>query len=555
MAAAMGVLHGAPVEFEPVEDVPSGGVLLALPALLQNGLLAHSRQLFSMPEGYYPLESIFLLLAFMALGRISSLEALRYQAPGEWGKLMGLDRIPEVRTLRSKLSALCSRSGQAEIWSSTLAKEWLEDQAPEAAGVFYADGHVRIYHGKLTKLPRRYIARERLCLRGTTEYWVNAMDGQPFFLVTRPVDPGILTVLREEIVPRLERDAPGQPDSGSLEADPLRSRFTLVFDREGYSPSFFAEMKTRRIAILSYHKFPGEPWPQSEFRTQKVTLVHGEEVELELAERGVCLSNGMWVREIRQRSQSGTQSSILCTDYRSEATRAAACMFARWCQENFFKYMREHYNIDRLIEHGCEPIPDSTRVVNPHWRALDAQVRHHNAKLNRELASFAAASLPAHPKPEDIGKWEHKKATLQSAIEQRRQKIETLKSERKAAGKHIAVKDLPEEDRFSQLRSEKKHFIDTIKLIAYRAETAMAGLAREHMARHDDARSLMRQLYETSIDLLPDPQSKTLTVRLHHLTARVHDEVIAKLCEELTATETVFPGTDLRLIFQLLGSS
>jgi hypothetical protein len=82
MAAAMGVLHGAPVEFEPVEDVPSGGVLLALPALLQNGLLTHSRQLFSVPEGYYPLESIFLLLAFMALGRIPSLEALRHQAPG-----------------------------------------------------------------------------------------------------------------------------------------------------------------------------------------------------------------------------------------------------------------------------------------------------------------------------------------------------------------------------------------------------------------------------------------------------------------------------------------
>jgi hypothetical protein len=71
------------------------------------------------------------------------------------------------------------------------------------------------------------------------------MDGQPFFLVTRPVDPGILTVLREEIVPRLEGDAPAQPDSSSLEADPLRSRFTLVRrlpDREGYSPCFFAEI-------------------------------------------------------------------------------------------------------------------------------------------------------------------------------------------------------------------------------------------------------------------------------------------------------------------------
>ena len=158
-------------------------------------------------------------------------------------------------------------------------------------------------------------------------------------------------------------------------------------------------MKEKRIAILSYHKFPGEPWPSSEFGTRKVTLVHGEEVDMELAERGACLSNGLWVREIRQRSSSGTQSSILCTDYRGDATRVAACLFARWCQENFFKYMREHYHLDRLIEYGCEPIPDSTPVVNPQWRALDAQVRHHNGKLTRELASFAAISLPEDPTP------------------------------------------------------------------------------------------------------------------------------------------------------------
>ncbi len=129
-----------------------------------------------MLEGFYPLESIFLLLALIALARIPSLEALRYVAPGEWGKLMGLDRIPEVRTLRQKITQLCSEQGLAERWSNALAKQWMA-QEPECAGVFYADGHVRVYHGKLTDLPRRYIARERLCLRGTTDYWVNAMDG------------------------------------------------------------------------------------------------------------------------------------------------------------------------------------------------------------------------------------------------------------------------------------------------------------------------------------------------------------------------------------------
>ena len=546
---------GAPIKFERAIDVPGGGVLLALPALLQNGLLAHSRKFFSMPESFYRLESIFLLLAFMALARIRSIEALRYQPPGEWGKFMGLDRIPEVRTLREKIGDLCSENGQAAAWSGTLAKEWMEAQPSESAGVFYADGHVRVYHGKLTKLPRRYIAREKLCQRGTTDYWINAMDGQPFFVVTRPVDPGMISVLRDEIVPRLEREAPGQPDAAALKADPRSSRFTLVFDREGYSPAFFAEMKKKRIAILSYHKFPGDPWPEAEFRTHKVTLIQGQEVAMELAERGTCLSNGLWVREIRRRTPSGKQSSIICTDYQGDLVRMAACMFARWCQENFFRYSRQHFGLDRLAEYGCEPLPDTTRVVNPRWRVLDALVRHHNGKRIRELANFGALDLSEDPKPAEIAKWEFAKAALQAAIEERSTIIATLKAERKAVGKHIEIGNLPPEDRFLALYSERKHFVDTIKMIAYRAETAMASLACEHMKRKDDARSLMRQLYGCAADLEPDSEAGTLTVRLHRLTAQGHDAVVVQICEELTATETIFPGTELRLIFQFVGSS
>jgi len=506
-----------------------------------------------MPEGFYPLESIFVLLALIALARIPSLEALRYVAPGEWGKLIGLDRIPEVRTLRQKITELCAEPGRVERWSHALAKQWMAEE-PQSAGVFYADGHVRVYHGKLTDLPRRYVARERLCLRGTTDYWVNAMDGQPFFVVSCAVDPGLLSVLREHIVPRLKADVPNQPTQGQLQADPLLSRFTIVFDREGYSPEFFAQMKQQRVAVLTYHKFPGELWPEGEFRPHQVSLVNGEQVTMELAERGVQLSNALWVREVRHLSEKGHQSSILSTDYRSDLTRVAVAMFARWCQEIFFKYMRQHYNLDRLIEYGTEAIPDTTRVVNPAWRELDSQIRRQNGLLSRELLQFAEIQLPQELEPKEVEAYERKKGRLQQAIEERRHQIDQLKTQRKALAKHIEIKDLPDKDRFQRLRSEKKHFIDTIKLIAYRAETALAQLAREKLKRLDDARSLIRQLFRTEVDLIPDPQNKALTVRLHPLTTQAHDEVVRHLCEELTFTETVFPGTDLRLIYEISGS-
>jgi hypothetical protein len=314
VAASLGKLDGASIEFEVVNDVPEGGVLLALPALLENGLLTHSREIFSMPEGFYPLESIFLLLALMALARISSVEQLRYEAPGEWGKLLGLDRIPEVRTLRAKVAALCSQEGRAQRWSGTLAKQWMQAEPP-CAGVLYIDAHVRVYHGELTDLPRRYIARQRLCLRGVTDYWVNAMDGRPFFCLTQAVDPGMVEVLRAQLVPRLLKDVPDQPAEADLKADPLRSRLTIVFDRGGYSPDLFAWLKEQRIAILTYHKFAGASWPEPEFYRQEVTLINGETIAMALAERGTRLSNGLWVREVRRLNEGGHQTAILSTDY------------------------------------------------------------------------------------------------------------------------------------------------------------------------------------------------------------------------------------------------
>jgi hypothetical protein len=92
--------------------------------------------------------------------------------------------------------------------------------------------------------------------------------------------------------------------------------------------------------------------------------------------------------------------------------------------------------------------------------------------------------------------------------------FEQLKTQRKAVPKHIEIKDLPEQDRFDRLRSEKKYFIDTIKLIAYRAETALAQLAREKIKRLDEARSLIRRSVPgktVSVDVISAQMWRTIS--------------------------------------------
>jgi biotin operon repressor len=554
VCAAVGLIAAAPLEFQTVDDVPMGGVLCALPALLALGLLSHTRETFALPNGFYPIESIFIALALLALARVRSLESLRYQAPGEWGKLIGLDRIPEVKTMREKLGLLCAEPGRAQRWSSALAKEWMA-AAPEAAGTVYVDGHVRVYHGNLTKLPRRYVARDRLLLRGTTDYWANAMDGQPFFVVTQPVDPGLLTVLRETIVPRLKTDLPGQPSAAELDANPYLSRFTFVFDRAGYSPAFFEEMWKERIAIITYHKFPDAPWDDAEFATRRVRLVSGEEVDLDLAERGTRLGKTFWLREIRHRDSRGHQTSVLTTDYIRPLEHVAVAMFARWCQENFFKYMLEHFGLDRLIEYGTEPIPDTTTVVNPAWRKLDGQVRKLAGALAKDQAKFGALLMPPECTATEATQYEQQKGALLQAIQAHQGELVLLKEQRKAARKHVEIKDLPEEDRFSQLQADKKHLVDTIKMVAYRAETALVRLVAETLKRaEDDARAWIRGLFQSAVDLRPDLQAKTLTVRVHRQATAAQDITLEHVCEELTATETIYPGSQLRLVFAPVGS-
>jgi len=554
VAAAMGALDGAPLEFEAADDIPQGGVLCALPALLALGLLHRTRETFSLPKGFYPIDTIFLVMGFLALARVRALEELRYQSPGEWGKIIGLDRIPEVKTLREKLSLLCDEAGRAQRWSGEIAKEWMK-ASPEAAGTLYVDGHVRVYHGKLTKLPRRYVAREKLCLRGTTDYWVNAMDGQPFFVVTKPIDPGLIAVLRDELVPRLKKDVPNQPGEEVIEANPLRHRFTLVFDRAGYSPEFFKEMRIAGVAVLTYHRFPDADWPVEEFTTCEVELVNGDLVSLELAERGTRLSNGLWIREVRERDSRGHQTSVLSTDFERPLARIAAAMFARWCQENFFKYMLENYGLDRLVEHALDPLPDTARVVNPAWRKLDSQVRSEVGRLSRSQAEFGAIHLQPEPSAEQAAAFEQKKGRILQSVQTRQAAVADLKAQRKNTPGHILVKDLPEQDRFSQLKTDKKHLVDTIKMIAYRAETILVGIAREKLARsREDARAWVRGLFQSSVDLRPDQMAGTLTVVIHRQATAAQDAVLLHLCAELNETETIYPGTKMRLVFVPVGS-
>jgi len=549
-AAAIGLAGGAATRFEPAADVALGGVLCGLPALCANGIFSGLDRHLSLPKGYYTARHILCVLGFMALARIRRPEQLRHQPPGELGKTVGLDRVPEVRTLREKIAILAATGTPGE-WMRELSHNWMQDD-PDEAAYLYVDGHVRVYHGSDAVLPRRYVSRQKLCLRGTTDYWVNDALGRPFFVVSKAVTDGLAAALLDDILPELLVAVPGQPTAEQLAADPLLHRFVVVFDREGSHHSLLSRLWEQRIGAITYRKAVTDTWPENEFTATEVPCPGGGTTSMRLASRQSQITARpaapLPVLEVRRLTDSGHQTAIITTARSLENPAVAGRVFSRWCQENYFGYMMEHFDIDGLVEYGSEEIPGTTQVINPAWRTLDKQVAQLNTRLRKHQARLGAAPPPD---PDD-GPAIERRATLLETIQNLNADREQLKLRRRATPRKVAVSDLPESERPRQLLPLAKTLTDTVKMIAYRAETALVGLLRPRLANEAEARALVRELFVSSADLEPDDASGTLTVRVHRMALPVHDRAIALLLADLTEAAFRHPETGQRLIYQLV---
>lgn len=547
MMAALGLIKSVTARFARCDDVMMGGLLAGLPALCANGLLSGIGKHLSLPGGFYSCLHIVVLLGFMALGRIRRPEGLRHVPPGELGIVMGLDRVPEVRTLRKKITVM-TQTGHPEAWMKELSCQWMEDD-PEEAGYLYVDGHVRVYHGSKANLPRRYVSRERLCLRGATDYWINDALGRPFFVVSKTVTEGLGATLMDDIVPQLLASVPHQPSQQALDQDPLLHRFAVIFDREGASHSLLSALWQHRIAAITYRKNVADQWEQSEFEQMEMPVPGGGTTRMMLAQRETAISasgRSIPVTEVRRLTKTGHQTAIISTGRTLPTVIIAGRMFARWCQENFFAYMMQHYDIDGLVQYGAQDIPGTVQVVNPAWRAQDKAVRQTRRELDKLLAQLGKLH---ECEPED--KAAYKKAELFETIEEMKAVLEQQRLERKRLKRKVAIESLPEAQRPTQLVQLNKTLTDTIKMIAYRAETALVGLLSSHLNKEEEARALVRQLLVSAADIIPDPAENILTVRIHRMACPAHDNAIQALLETLNEMEFRHPETNARMVYTL----
>ncbi len=541
-AASAGKLTEALPSFSSNEGVRNAGVLLAIPALLSLGYLDVAQNVYgSLKKGFYGLKSTFLIMAFMALLRIKNPEQLKNSQPGDLGIILGLDRAPEVKTLRRKLREL-GNYNKAYDFLDELSKKWIEKDS-DIIGFFYVDGHVRPYHGRKHKIPKTHVARRRLCMPATTDFWVNGSNCEPVFFVTSEANNSLLSTLKNDIIPNL------QSKKGK------EQNLTVIFDREGWSPKSYEEWacQEERIDVITYRKGKYDPWPLENF-VEVESHVRGKTLKYLLGEQSIKIKKGFWVREVRRLCDNGHQTSIITTRQDLPAEEIARRMFFRWNQENYFKYMREEFNLDHLVSRDVEQGNQERMVPNPFKKEQKKNLEKLKKSLKKEKEEYGEKA---------VNNDEGRRNTMRGfniANSGCKKKIVALEKEInqiadliKQIPDKVMIKEILDEQEIIKLETEKKRLTDTIKMTCYQTETLLVNAIGGSYARDfDEGRAFIKSVLQHTADIVPDKINKTLTVNFHTMSSNRKNVALKKLCEVVNVEKSCYPGTDLKMIFSAL---
>lgn len=532
--ARMGLLDDAVPLFCENAKVSFAGFLLAIPPLASSGVFEVAKKIYgSIGPSFYGLRTTLLTLLMMAILRIKRPEGLKEKSPANLGLLMGLDRAPEVKTLRRKLTRL-ALFGKAYEFLKMLAHLRVKQQG-KALGYLYIDGFVRAYHGK-RKLSKAYVSRRRLAMPGMTDYWVNDQNGEPLFVVPSEANYGLVKMLKPVLV-----------EIRSLVG---KRRATVVFDRGGWSPRLFREILDLGFDMMTYRK--GKTRKISKERFQEHSLnVDGRTVKYQLHEQPVRFLKGkLRLRQVTRLREDGHQTQIVTSRQDISAGVVAYRMFERWRQENYFKYMQQEYALDALVDYKFEPVDLATEVPNPERRAAEKQLKAARQELAKREEKYGAEAFD-HPESQRPPMRGFKIADSMDGREVQwwRARVEKLEQKVRSLPKRVTAGEAYKGE-LVRLSQERKLLTDGIKMIAYQAESALLNLVRPYYSRTDEeGRKLIVSCFQNSGVL--ELKENKLIVTFDPLSSAHRTSALAELCRELNECEVKYPGTGLVLEYRV----
>ena len=556
-AARWGKLPYADPVFTPAARVPLAGLLLAIPALQATGLLPCATTVFGcLPNGFYGLDTMLIEGVLRALAGEPRAEGATRVDPHALGRILGLDRSPEVKTIRRKITALAATGRADELLAAMAATHVarLDASDPDLLAVFYVDGHVRAYQGA-RKVAKTHLSRLKFPAPATVETWVSDAAGDPVLVVMAQPGASLAMELRA-LLPDLRR-AVGDT-----------RRVLVGFDRGGWSPALFAHMDAAGFDVLTWRKGVAEDVDEGLFTDLTYTDETGRTHAWLVADTTVDLPVGdddvFTMRQVSLtvpgtktgRENDGQdctrQIHILTTRGDLPPEQVIYRMGSRWRQENYFRYARMHFDLDSHDAYATTEDDPTRMVPNPAKKKAHTKVLAARARYERALAATDAALLEAVSPPPGvsvlISNTDHD--TLTAGLRAAEADLNTAQETHRAIPARLPLGQVAPGQQVLDIQT--KLITHAIRIAAFNTATALARAVRVHTSyarANREAHALIRQALTGSGDI--DPRDGALTIRLDPLPTRRATTAIAELCEHLTATKTRYPGTDLILRYEI----
>ena len=546
--AAFGLIPYAPPVFTGCARAPLAGLLLGLPALAATGLLATAHTVYgALPNGFYSLDAMLCESVFRALLGEARAECAARIDPVALGRVLGLDRAPEVKTIRRKIRCL-AQAGKAGDWIAAMAARHVAAR-PEQAAVCYVDGHVRAYQGT-RRIAKTHVPRLKFPAPATVETWVCDAAGDPLLVVMAEPGASLAAELRRLI-----------PEMRTMVGDDRR--VLVGFDRGGWSATLFADLHAAGFDTLTWRKGRIADVEDSMFVEHSHIDEHGRTHTWALADSEVTLDIADGPRkgevfEMRQISLHDTartrQMHILTTRRDLTPGEIRYRMGSRWRQENHYRYARMHFDLDPHDTYRAGDDDPTRMVPNPAKKPAYQQVEKarralHSAETTRDRELLRVSTPPP-------GRTTVVTNTMIDTINADVHAAQTALDAALDAHQAIPARmPLAEVNPGQQvLDTETKLIHHAIRIAAYNTAQSLAraiATATGYAHADNEAHTLIRTALAGSGDIIPDPATATLHIRLDPLSAPRHTAAIAELCQALNDTHTAYPGTNLTLRYSV----
>ncbi len=544
--AAFGMIPYAAPVFTACGRAPLAGLFLAVPALVGTGLLETALALYGavFPGGFYSLDTMLCESVFRALLGVARAEAATRIDPAALGRVLGLDRAPEVKTIRRKIKSL-AQAGKAGEWIAAMAAGHLAAR-PEQAAVLYVDGHVRAYQGT-RKISKTHVPRLKFPAPATVETWVADAAGDPLLVVMAEPAASLASELRRLI-----------PDLRAMVGD--QRRVLVGFDRGGWSPTLFADLYAAGFDTLTWRKGATADIPEERFAEHTHIDEHGRTHTWELADTDVELeiSDGPRAGEVFAMRQISLpdpartrQMHILTTRRDLSAGEVRYRMGSRWRQENHYRYARMHFDLDSHDTYRAIDDDADRMVPNPAKKPAHRDVENARRALKAAETGSTAKLLAAHcPQPgtSTVVLTNTMINTINTDVHTAEKILDAALAAHAATPARLPLSQVNPGQQV--LDTETKLIHHAIRIAAYNTAQTLAraiATATGFVRADDEAHTLIRTALAGSGDIIPNPATNTLHIRLDPLPTPRHTAAIAELCQALNDTNTVYPGTNLTL--------